>query len=813
MWFSADISLVKKVWAGLLALNLVGFALVSVAQGEPVDTGSAQAAGWSVQVSGVGSVTLVPQANAAVPDPCPATPPCEDHETNQLLSATVGSALNPTAQADALQSTADAYKDDDGNATLQSVMQGASPITLPSAWNTRAYSHVSGFRALNGSIRADTIEAEAVSGTRMTGGNVVRVAASGARVVNLRFANALATESLAPIVPDVPNQVLFDRLGIRIVYWETNWEPATASTPGNAPVTITTLHITTTTGIDIHVAQTTADSIYTPPVVDPDPTPTDDPDPDPTPTDDPDPDPTPTDDPDPDPTPTDDPDPDPTPTDDPDPDPTPTDDPDPDPTPTDDPDPDPTPTDDPDPDPTPTDDPDPDPTPTDDPDPDPTPTDDPDPDPTPTDDPDPDPTPTDDPDPDPTPTDDPDPDPTPTDDPDPDPTPTDDPDPDPSVLPSPTGTSADNPPVAENDFGLTPQDTPIVIGVVPNDSDPDGDLDPASVSLVDPPTNGTASCADGVCTYTPGPGYTGADQFTYEVCDFAGNCDTAQVTVNITGTPDPDPDPDPSPTATTDPDPTPTGNPGGGGGGAGPNPPDARDDSTSTRSGVPVVLGVTPNDSDPDDDLDPSSVTVIDPPKHGTVDCHTGTCTYTPDDGYTGEDFFTYKICDMNGACDVAKVNLTVFGDTVNGGSGIDRDDSTTDPDGSSNPSIPERDDGDGSTPPNDGDPGPGGGTGGPDGSSKLNAAPVPALPFTGGNSIIFLAVAMNLVVIGGFMMLTDSRRRLVIVPAAAPAPKPIPPAPRPASSTKTPTTEVRARGCAYSSKRKTTVRRTPKQG
>ena len=37
-------------------------------------------------------------------------------------------------------------------------------------------------------------------------------------------------------------------------------------------------------------------------------------------------------------------------------------------------------------------------------------------------------------------------------------------------------------------------------------------------------------------TYTPNPGFTGIDTFTYQVCDSGGNCSTASVTVLVVGT-------------------------------------------------------------------------------------------------------------------------------------------------------------------------------------------------------------------------------------------------------------------------------------
>jgi hypothetical protein len=37
-------------------------------------------------------------------------------------------------------------------------------------------------------------------------------------------------------------------------------------------------------------------------------------------------------------------------------------------------------------------------------------------------------------------------------------------------------------------------------------------------------------------TYTPNPGFTGTDTFTYQVCDSSGNCSTASVTVIVLDT-------------------------------------------------------------------------------------------------------------------------------------------------------------------------------------------------------------------------------------------------------------------------------------
>ena len=72
-------------------------------------------------------------------------------------------------------------------------------------------------------------------------------------------------------------------------------------------------------------------------------------------------------------------------------------------------------------------------------------------------------------------------------------------------------------------------------GVLNNDTD----NDPADVLTVTTtpeinPSNGTLTLfADGSFDYVPNPGYVGTDQFSYEVCDSHGLCDTELVNLTI----------------------------------------------------------------------------------------------------------------------------------------------------------------------------------------------------------------------------------------------------------------------------------------
>jgi hypothetical protein len=95
------------------------------------------------------------------------------------------------------------------------------------------------------------------------------------------------------------------------------------------------------------------------------------------------------------------------------------------------------------------------------------------------------------------------------------------------------------PPVANDDAATTPIDTPVPIEVLANDSDSDGTIDPATVTVVSSPLNGGVSAdPTGVITYSPSPGFSGADSFTYTVKDDDGatsNVATVSVTVGSGG--------------------------------------------------------------------------------------------------------------------------------------------------------------------------------------------------------------------------------------------------------------------------------------
>ncbi|TFC32948.1 tandem-95 repeat protein [Cryobacterium sp. TMT2-14] len=189
-------------------------------------------------------------------------------------------------------------------------------------------------------------------------------------------------------------------------------------------------------------------------------------------------------------------------------------------------------------------------------------------------------------------------------------------------------------PVAVDDSSPAVSGVTLVIDVADNDSDVDANLDVTTVSVTVAPSHGAFSVdpVSGEIRYTADSLYTGTDTFTYEICDTTDRCDTAIVTVRVT-----------APPATS-------------------TPPVAADNDVTTTTGKPVVIDVLDNDTDRDGDLDPTSVSIVAGPSHGTVDVDpdVGEVTYSPDSSYTGTDSFTYKVCDVDGNCDTATVTVKV---------------------------------------------------------------------------------------------------------------------------------------------------------
>jgi photosystem II stability/assembly factor-like uncharacterized protein len=92
-------------------------------------------------------------------------------------------------------------------------------------------------------------------------------------------------------------------------------------------------------------------------------------------------------------------------------------------------------------------------------------------------------------------------------------------------------------PTTQDDVASTAFNTPVTVNVLANDTDADGSLNPASVTVTVPSPNGTTSVntTTGAITFTPTAGFSGNTTFTYEVCDNGSPalCATAVVTITV----------------------------------------------------------------------------------------------------------------------------------------------------------------------------------------------------------------------------------------------------------------------------------------
>ena len=276
-------------------------------------------------------------------------------------------------------------------------------------------------------------------------------------------------------------------------------------------------------------------------------------------------------------------------------------------------------------------------------------------------------------------------------------------------------TPVNDPPVASAGAALLAEDVPTRLTL----SGRDADGDALHFEVVTPPRHGILSDVDpleGSATYTPSQDYNGLDSFIFEVCDFSGACRSAAF--NLTVTPVNDPPAAPDITASI-PEDTPTRSPAplhdpdgdilsytilqgpyhGAMQGELPNlvyvpdadyngpetivyqvcdpfgacgtgtinltvmpandPPAAQAQSRVAMQGTPTTITLVGVDADGDALL----YAIVSAPTRGVlsgIDLSTGAVTYTPDTEYVGLDVFLFEVCDPDGACSTALVELIV---------------------------------------------------------------------------------------------------------------------------------------------------------
>ena len=87
------------------------------------------------------------------------------------------------------------------------------------------------------------------------------------------------------------------------------------------------------------------------------------------------------------------------------------------------------------------------------------------------------------------------------------------------------------PPIANDDKATTKYETKVIIDVLKNDSDPDGDN--LIIQSVTQPSHGSVKIVNSKIEYTPDNNYSGTDNFNYTIIDNRGGKDSAKVTVTV----------------------------------------------------------------------------------------------------------------------------------------------------------------------------------------------------------------------------------------------------------------------------------------
>jgi hypothetical protein len=207
-------------------------------------------------------------------------------------------------------------------------------------------------------------------------------------------------------------------------------------------------------------------------------------------------------------------------------------------------------------------------------------------------------------------------------------------------------------PIAENDTATTNQDTPVVIDVLANDSDIDGDsitidsvdeqsIEGGSVRIIsndsgggsddddDDNNNNGGSNANERIEYIPAEGFSGIDSFEYSISDGnAGGTDTATVTITVNAVN---------------------------------QAPVASNVQVTTDEDTPVPITLQATDEDAGDSLTFSISEAANGGQITNFDNKAGTLTYTPPAGFSGQDAFNFKAVDSRGVeGNTATVTITV---------------------------------------------------------------------------------------------------------------------------------------------------------
>ncbi len=185
--------------------------------------------------------------------------------------------------------------------------------------------------------------------------------------------------------------------------------------------------------------------------------------------------------------------------------------------------------------------------------------------------------------------------------------------------------SVPDPPSAGVDFASLNEDSSILVDVLANDSDADGDT--LQAVITQGPSHGTAVVTGGKIQYTPQANFSGSDSLSYRAVDGSGLNGWANVYLTVLPVNDP---------------------------------PFAVADSRTVSEDITTTIVVTANDQDPDND--PLTVSTYTNPAHGTVTLSGDrkSFNYRGSSNYNGPDSLSYSVTDGKGGFSTAAVSIIV---------------------------------------------------------------------------------------------------------------------------------------------------------
>jgi hypothetical protein len=190
-----------------------------------------------------------------------------------------------------------------------------------------------------------------------------------------------------------------------------------------------------------------------------------------------------------------------------------------------------------------------------------------------------------------------------------------------TVVSAPTATIANlnEAPIATEQNLKTAENTPLSIVLTANDVD----LDPLTYSLVSQVRSGVINGSAPNLTYTPDEGFSGIDSFTFKANDSALDSNIASINIEVI-------DVNEAPIATE------------------------QNLKTAENTLLSIILTAS------DVDLDPLTYSLVSQATSGVISGSVPNLTYTPDEGFSGTDSFTFKANDSALDSNIASINIEV---------------------------------------------------------------------------------------------------------------------------------------------------------